>query len=101
MSYIYVYTNSYFEEKKYRKIGCTFNPFIRLESYLTYYLDKGKFEFLFEINTPNLFDLEKKIKEEYLKDNNSRSFGFNGGTEIFKNIDIHDSILKCFTPLDI
>ena len=96
MSYIYVYTNKYFNNENYRKIGCTFNPFIRLETYLTYYLDRGKFEFLFKIETKNLFQIEKKIKTEYLLKHNSRNNGFDGGTEIFQNNKIRFSIINCF-----
>ena len=101
MSYIYVYTNKYFNNENYRKIGCTFNPFIRLESYLTYYLDRGKLEFLFKIDTKNLFQIEKKIKTEYLLKNNSRNNGFDGGTEIFQNNKIRISIINCFKDNNI
>ena len=67
MSYIYVYTNSYFNYENYRKIGCTFNPFIRLESYLNYYLDKGKLEFLFKVDTQDLFQIEKNKNSIFVK----------------------------------
>jgi len=101
MSYIYVYTNSYFNNVNYRKIGCTFNPFIRLESYLTYYLDRGTLEFLFKIDTPDLFQIEKKLKTEYLFKNNSRNNGFDGGADIFKNNNIHINIINCFKDNNI
>lgn len=101
MSFIYVYTNDYFNYKNTRKIGSTLNPFIRLSNYLTYYQDKGSFEYLFKINYDNPYEIDKKIKSIYLKKNNTRNNGCNGGTEIYINENIKKNLLKCFLEENI
>ena len=101
MSFIYVYTNEYFNYKNTRKIGSTLNPFIRLDNYLTYYQDKGKFEYLFRLDYENPNEVDEKIKNIYLSKNNTKNNGSSGGTEIYENIDIKDNILKCFSEENI
>jgi hypothetical protein len=101
MTFIYVYTNDYFNYKNTRKIGSTLNPFIRLSNYLTYYQDKGKFEYLFKINYDNPYEIDEKIKSIYLKNNNTKNNGCNGGTEIYENKNIKENLLKCFSEEDI
>ena len=95
MSYIYVYTNKYFIENNSIKIGSTVNPYIRLNTYTTYYIDKGKFEYLFEINT-DPYDIDYKIRTKYIIDLNTRNNGDLGGTEIYQNINIYERIIQCF-----
>ena len=101
MSFIYVYTNEYFNYKNTRKIGSTLNPFIRLNNYLTYYQDQGKFEYLFRLDYDNPYEVDEKIKNIYLYKNNTRNNGSSGGTEIYENLDIKDNILKCFSEENI
>ena len=62
MSFIYVYTNDYFNHKNTRKIGSTVNPFIRLKNYITYYQDEGNFEYLFKLDCKNPYTIDEKIK---------------------------------------
>ena len=95
MAYIYVYTNKYFTEKNSVKIGSTLNPYIRLNTYTTYYIDKGYFEYIFEIDK-DPYVIDSKIRTEYISDLNTRINGELGGTEIYKNINIYERIIKCF-----
>jgi len=96
MSFIYVYTNDYFNDKNIRKIGSTLNPYIRLSNYITYYQDKGVFEYLFKLDCDDPYKIDEKIKNVYLSQHNTRNNGSSGGTEIYNNIDIKDHIIKCF-----
>uniref|UniRef100_A0A6C0EKJ9 Prolyl 4-hydroxylase alpha subunit Fe(2+) 2OG dioxygenase domain-containing protein n=1 Tax=viral metagenome TaxID=1070528 RepID=A0A6C0EKJ9_9ZZZZ len=129
MGFIYVYTNDYFNEKNIIKIGSTLNPLIRLYSYTTYYQDKGKFEFLFNILDEYLIDsplgnladsplgnlgdsplgnpvdrlvkIELSLKNNYLSNYNTKNNGSTGGTEIYQNINIKQTIIKCLNELNI
>jgi hypothetical protein len=97
MSFIYVYTNDYFNHKNTRKIGSTLNPYIRLKNYITYYQDEGMFEYLFKLDCKNPYTIDGKIKNVYLLKHNTHNNGSTGGTEIYDNIDIRENIIKCFT----
>lgn len=96
MSFIYVYTNDYFDYTNTRKIGSTLNPYIRFKSYITYYREEGSFEYLFKLNCNNPYEIEEKIKDTYLIEQNTRKCGSSGGTEIYTNIDIKEQLIKCF-----
>ena len=101
MGFIYVYTNFYFNEKNIRKIGSTLNPLIRLNTYTTYYQDKGTFEYLFSITEDRLFEIETALKNKYLYNYNTKNNGSTGGTEIYQNINIKETIVKCFNDMEL
>ena len=101
MGFIYVYTNLYFNEKNIRKIGSTLNPFIRLNTYTTYYQDKGTFEYLFSITEDRFFEIETALKNKYLYTYNTRNNGSTGGTEIYQNMNIKETIIKCFNDMEL
>jgi len=101
MGFIYVYANLYFNEKNIRKIGSTLNPFIRLNTYTTYYQDKGTFEYLFSITEDRLFEIETALKNKYLYNYNTKNNGSTGGTEIYQNINIKETIVKCFNDMEL
>ena len=101
MGFIYVYTNFYFNEKNIRKIGSTLNPLIRLNTYTTYYQDKGTFEYLFSITEDRLFEIETALKNKYLYTYNTQNNGSTGGTEIYQNMNIKETIIKCFNDMEL
>ena len=102
MGFIYVYTNDYFNEKNLRKIGSSLNPFIRLNTYTTYFKNKGHFEFLFTITDDHrLLEIELTLKNKYLHNYNTKNNGSTGGTEIYENTGIRENIIKCFNDMNL